>query len=493
MSGVPFRALLAADLRRIGRSPLLWLLHALLLASFLWGVWGTARFHRAQMADQVLTVQAEEAWLKEVKGRIGRYVTPAPPGTPPPPTWQDPTDLAGFARFLLFAHSMKPHLPLSPLAIGASELTPTIIDIKLNRPFVGDPTYDLLNPRALQVGIFDLGFALTYLTPLVVVLLFGLLGTVERDRGLLPMIAAHPLPARRWLAARNAAITAWTIGPVIASLAVTLGLVGAPVLSIAGLVALMLVLGWLMLWSGVAALVLSHFPSGATAVGSLVALWFGLTIGLPLLAGLAETILDPAPSRASYVNALREAERSVERDHEAIILAGLHAEPAFRLVARKDVNDLATFSFTVPELERRLAPTYALIQSHRQAAVTRADRLGFVIPPLGLATALAGLAGTDEAAQLRFEARARAFQMRLRDDLYGRARVLLLHPVPYDPVRARGQMNYLAFDELPHDPPSTGMPRTGYALAVAAWLALISLGLAFLSVGRSRDWQPASR
>jgi len=489
MTGVSFSALFAADVRRVARSPLLWIVQALLLASFLWGTYGTARFHGEQTADQARTVQAEAAWLKEVKGRIGRYTTPAPPGTPMPPTWQDPTDLAGFARFLLFAHSMKPHLPLSPLSIGASELSPTIIDIKLNRPFVGDPTYDLLNPRALKTGIFDLGFALTYLAPLAVLLLFGLLGTVERDRGILPMIAAHPLPARRWLGARNMALFVWTAGPILLSLVVTLALVGVPILTAGVAVAILLVLAWLVFWTGLAALILSRLPTAATATGQLVGLWFALTIGLPLVAGLIETAIDPAPSRARYVNALRHAGESVERDHEAIIIAGLKAEPAFRHVARKDVNDLATFSFTVPETERRLAPTYDAIQSHRREAVSRANVLGFVMPPLGMSTALAGLAGTDEAAQLRFEDRARVFQLRLRDDLYGRALALLLHPVPYNPVRARGQMNYLAFDDLPQDPPSAEPPRLSYALEMTAWLMVLGFSLFTAATMRGSRWR----
>lgn len=490
MSGVRFSALSGADLRRIGRSPLLWIVQALLLASFLWGAFGTARFHREQMADQARTVQAEAAWLKEVKGRIGRYTTPAPPGTPMPPTWQDPTDLAGFARFLLFAHSMKPHLPLSPLSIGASELSPTIIDIKLNRPFVGDPTYDLLNPRALKTGIFDLGFALTYLAPLAVLLLFGLLGTVERDRGILPMVAAHPLAARRWLGARNAALFVWTAGPILSSLLVTFALVGVPVFAGATIVALLLVLAWLVFWTGLAALILARFPSAATATGRLIGLWFAFTIGLPLVAGLAETALDPAPSRTLYVNDLRLAGESVERDREAIIVAGLKADPTLRHVVRKDVNDLATLSFTVPETERRMAATFDAIESHRRDAASRADMLGFVMPPLGLSTALAGLAGTDETAQLRFEDRARAFQMRLRDDLYGRAHALLLRPIPYDPVRARGQMNYLAFDDLPRDPPVMEAPRSGYALAMAGWLMLVGLGLFAATAWRTSTWRP---
>lgn len=489
MTGVSFTALLAADLRRVARSPLLWIVQALILASFVWGAYGTARFHRQQTADQARTMQAEAAWLNEVKGRIGRYTTPAPAGTPMPPTWQDPTDLAGFARFLLFAHSMKSHLPLSPLSIGASELSPTIIDIKLNRPFVGDPTYDLLNPRALKTGIFDLGFALTYLAPLAVLLLFGLLGTVERDRGILPMIAAHPLPARRWLGARNVAMFAWTVGPILLLLIVTLAVVGVPILTTGVAVAMLLVLAWLTFWTGLAALILSCFPTAATATGQLIGLWFALTIGLPLVAGLVETASDPAPSRARYVNALRQAGESVERDHEAIIIAGLQAEPAFRHIARRDVNDLATFSFTVPETERRLAPTHTAIQSHRLTAVSRADILGFIMPPLGVSTALAGLAGTDEAAQLRFEDRARAFQMRLRDDLYGRARALLLHPVRYDPVRARGQMNYLAFDELPHDPPAAASPRLGYALAMTTWLMILGLSLFGAASWRGSGWR----
>ena len=52
-------------------------------------------------------------------------------------------------------------------------------------------------------------------------------------------------------------------------------------------------------------------------------------------------------------------------------------------------------------------------------------------------------------------------------------------------------MNYLAFDELPHALPVADAPRTGYALAIAEWLALVGAGLALIGLGRSLEWRQA--
>ncbi|MGO4781721.1 hypothetical protein AB4084_40165, partial [Lysobacter sp. 2RAB21] len=83
-----------------------------------------------------------------------RYAEPAPASVP---YWQDPTDIAGFSRYFLRAHSYKPNLPLSPLAVGGSDLMPSRLPVKLETPFGVEPAYDFENPRGLGLGRFDLG------------------------------------------------------------------------------------------------------------------------------------------------------------------------------------------------------------------------------------------------------------------------------------------------------------------------------------------------
>jgi ABC-2 type transport system permease protein len=82
-------------------------------------------------------------------------------------------------------HASKPHLPLSILSVGQSDLQPFAVPIRLETLFGGDPVYDFEHPRALATGSFDLGFVLTFVLPLCLGAVAAAIGAHERDQGIL--------------------------------------------------------------------------------------------------------------------------------------------------------------------------------------------------------------------------------------------------------------------------------------------------------------------
>ncbi|RDZ26095.1 hypothetical protein [Lysobacter silvisoli] len=173
MSAPGFFALLRWELRQVGRSRLLWLVLGLLALAMLWGADSGAALHRAQDAAIAQARAADRAWLEQTRERARGYAQPA---AEPLPYWQDPTDVAGYSRYFLRAQAYKPNLPSSPLAVGASDLLPTRLPVKLETPFGVEPVYDFEPPRSLGLGRFDLGFVLAYLLPVATILLAALLG-----------------------------------------------------------------------------------------------------------------------------------------------------------------------------------------------------------------------------------------------------------------------------------------------------------------------------
>lgn len=490
MIGPSFNALLGWEVRRIGRSPLLWMVLAAIVASFVWGATTTAALHRGQMTAQARVRAAQGRWLADVHERADRYGRPAPSGTAELPTWQDPTDLSGFARFFLFTHSLKPHLPLSPLATGNSDLAPSWLQVKVNVPFAGEPAYDFENPRALAIGVPGLDFAIVRLLPIGLILLFGLLATFERDHGMLPLIKAQPVSPRRWLFARLSATLVWTVPVVLAGLVLALAIAGVPLaadLPALG-TALSVLAAYILFWTSLAAMVLASWPGSAAAIGTMTAIWTLLTIGLPLAATLLLSTLTPSPSRTEYVDLQRRVSDAVDEDADAVVTQGLAQDALFRGIGASEVKDLARISFILPEVERRLTPARAAFSRDRADQLRIAEWVGYAAPPLGISMALGRLAGTDDARQIRFEQRTTAFQRRLRGFFFDIARRQILVPVHSDPARSRGKLNFTSFDSVPRYVAPEERPAIGGVWPFIGWLLGVSGLILFVSGRRLKTW-----
>lgn len=494
MSEPRFIDLFAWEWRRVGRTPLLWAILLALGASFLWGALNTAQLHQAQVQAQLRTRMAEVAHRATVEARAAAYHAPVTPDAPEVPYWQDPTNVSGFSQYFVYQHALKPHLPLSPLAAGVSDIAPGRLEVKINTLFGVDESYDFENPRGLALGRFDLAFALVYLLPVALILLFGLLVTVERDRGMLRLVAAQSTGPQLWLGARGAAILVWAAPIVLISLLAALAMAGAAITAALPelVAALMLVLAYMLFWSGLALLVLARFPGSAAALGMLAAIWATLTIGVPLLGAAFVSTLSPPPSAIAYIDAQRRIGDAIQADRDAIMKRAVAARPDLEgAESRLDTIDHATrLTFLVPETERRLAPLRSAIMAHREQQAGIAAIAGYLVPSLGLEATLAVLAGTGDERHHQFEAQARAYQLRLRAILYPRVQHEIAAPTPRAVPATRGRFSLIDRDILPAfamtDRPASA--RVTAILPFAIWLLLLGGGLIALGLHRARAW-----
>ncbi|WP_186442624.1 DUF3526 domain-containing protein [Lysobacter antibioticus] len=484
---VNFAHLLRWELRQLGRSRLLRTLLALLGAAMLWGAHNGAALHHAQDAAIERSRASDAAWAAQIRERARRYAEPAAERVP---YWQDPTDIAGFSRYFLRVHADKPHLPLSPLAVGASDLLPSRLPVKLETPFGIEPAYDFENPRGLALGRFDLGFVLAQLLPIAAILLVGLLATFERDHGMLRLIAAQRVSARVWLGARIAAIYLWLAPAVLALTAAALAAAGVE----AGAAwrelaaAAVLLLAYVAFWVALGGVVAAAWPNAAGAIATLAALWALLAVGVPMLGSAAAERAWPAPSAVAYVDAQRRHNDAIAAQRDRIVAAQLCRNGRVDAAERAAGLDYATrLSFLAPELERRLAP----LQRQRERARDGRERVsvvaGYLSPTLGLQEALARLAGTDAQRHRAFEAQVRVYQQRLRDWFYPRIQ-RRIGAASADGTY--GRLNFAEYDDIPawHGGERSGAQRAAMAWPFALWLwALSGIGIA-LAWRRLRDW-----
>jgi ABC-2 type transport system permease protein len=495
MSAPAFADLFVWEWRHVGRSPLLWSIVLILLASFTWGAVTTATKHDEQSADLERARADDESFIASTTERALAYRAKVTEGAGQVAYWQDPTNVAGYSEYFVRRHALKPHLPSSPLATGVSDLAPSRLEIKLNTPFGYHDTYDFENPRGLALGRFDFAFAVVVLLPIGLLLLCALLITFERDRGMLRLVAAQAVGPRRWIGARMAAILAWFVPAVLMAQVAALAIAGVPLGEVAAPVAISLVLTFLymLFWSGIALFVLARQPSAGAALGLFAAIWALLIIGLPMAGSALLATVDPAPSAIEYVDTERRVRDEIEAGRGALLQQALESRPDLSAHVHKATSlDYATRrSFLIPETERRLAPLRSAIENHRVRQERIAYAAGFAILTLGIETAFTTLAGTDSERQRRFEQAANDYLQQLRARVYPLVQAEITQP-PEPPVReTRGRLNLAEPLDLPEFvmAETSDIERIRNVLPFVSWLALVALVTLVAGWRRADEWQ----
>ena len=129
MTAPRFGDLFAWEWGRVGRSPLLWSVLLVLSASFVWGAVNTGGLHAAQGVALERARAADAAFVESTIERARAYRAPVTETAGQVAYWQDPTNVAGYSEYFVRRSALKPHLPLSPLAAGVSDLAPSRLEI----------------------------------------------------------------------------------------------------------------------------------------------------------------------------------------------------------------------------------------------------------------------------------------------------------------------------------------------------------------------------
>lgn len=476
------------ELRTLARSPVLWLTSLLLGTALVAGAFNTRALHLEQNAAITSAEQSQGSWYAELEQRAARYAQPAPEQLP---YWQDPTDVSGFSSYFLRAHAAKPHLPLSVLSAGQSDLLPYLLPLSLETPFGIEPAYDFEAPRHLALGNFDTGFVLVYLLPIALIVLVALLGAYERDHGLLRMVAMQTGTPRLFLAFRLLALSVMFIPITLLLLSFALLASAVPLASAlpAFLSALVLVAFYAVFWLTAGFLALALQRGAAATAGILMGAWLLLVLGLPLGANLLIDAAAPAPSRVLYVDTLRRVDDALSAERSMLVSSWLMANS--RNPAAPVPTYAAEMTIIAPEREKRLASVEAERQSHQDAQEFWNRIINILSPPLAMQQTLAGLAGTDDTRHDFFLEATRTYQQELRDFFYPRVQAEILQVRPPACADCAGKLQFTGFTEIPrfefqYDPKPV---QRAAVLKALLQLLLCSAALSVAACMRARAWR----
>ncbi len=303
-------------------------------------------------------------------------------------------------------------LPVSPamaLAIGQAEVLAGTAEVYTwSSPDKRLAASDLQNPTRKRLGRMDLAFVITYLVPLLVIVLGYDLLASEREDGTLALVMSQPVNAATIVWAKVFARWAFIVGTVLISSAVAMAILGLPVwtgdlalrLCLMAAVVAVYVFAWLLL-----AAAANLVPRAAvTNAVLLTGVWLTIVMVVPSMLTSMIAMAHPVPPKTTLVLAGRAAEPDVDRDGAAALERYLTAH-------------LADVSGLTPRQTNRVQLLLVYLENEHtldelagdiRGAVASRDwalaRWAWLSPPLVMQEALTLLAGTDSRRYRRFGA-----------------------------------------------------------------------------------------
>jgi ABC-2 type transport system permease protein len=315
------------------------------------------------------------------------------------PTWDPPSDLA-------FA------------ALGSRDIAPAMLRVRALALETQIYENEAGNPELALPGRFDLAFVAVYLAPLVLIALLHDLWSGEREAGRLFALQATPSATRRLWGPRVAVRAGGVLLALLLPFAVGAALSGTALPRALGFAGLLLLV--CAFWTIAALLVARRTASSAVNAATLAALWFGLTLVAPAAVGLAINAAVPVPDGAAMARENREeVHAGWDKPKAATMARFIAAYPIF--ADRAAVPQTFTWKWYFAFQHLGDLHVAAEAQAYRDGIARRAAlarAAGWLLPPAGLAQAMAAMAGTDVTAQLAYQQRIRAYHRELREFYY---------------------------------------------------------------------------
>lgn len=325
---------------------------------------------------------------------------------------------AGQAAYYTMHATWDAPSPLAFAALGQRDVAPYVLRIRalgLEAQLYESENY---NAELALPGRFDWAFVLTYIAPLIVIVLLHDLRSSEREPGRMMLLESLARQGRTlWLRR-----IAWRLGLLYGALVVPF-LIGATIsgASVATTVLIAaLALGYLLFWAALALLVgRLHWSSLANAA-TLSSSWMVLTLVLPTLAHLAINSAVPVRQGVELTLAQREQVHSGwDRPKDDTMQAFFRAHPEWRDTSPPGLAFHYKWYYAFQHVGDLSAAPRA--NAYRASLEARDDwtwRVGAMLPAVGLQAVVHRLARTDLAAQLAYQDRIRAFHEQLRRFYY---------------------------------------------------------------------------
>jgi ABC-2 type transport system permease protein len=325
---------------------------------------------------------------------------------------------AGYIAYYGFFHTYDPPSSLAFVALGQRDVLPYNLRVRALGLQAQLYEGDNFNPELALPGRFDPSFVVIYLTPLFLIVLLHDLVSHEKESGRLGLLRASPgAGIALWL--RRALLRAG-----LAFLAVALPLIAGCLIStapLAGTIAILaLVLLYIGVWTGLCVLVASFRADSRRNALVLLSLWVATVLIAPVATHLAITRAIPVPQGVNIVPKHRQAVHGAWEVPKALTMQRFVAyHPEW-----KDTPPLGktfewkwyfAFHHVGDQFVADDAAAYRASISNRQALARTA---GFVLPSVGMQTALERIADTDIDRYLGYQMHITDFHTALRHFYY---------------------------------------------------------------------------
>ncbi|MBL9213573.1 MAG: DUF3526 domain-containing protein [Opitutaceae bacterium] len=369
---------------------------------------------------------------------------------------------AGYVAYYAFFPTWDPPPALAGLSVGLRDLLPAAVWVRLLGLEAQLYESGLGNPGLQSLGPFDLAFVVCALAPLVLLLLTHDLLTRDRERGVLPLAHVQSGGLGRLFAARLL-VRAGAVAAVCTGLFVIAVSWHRIPMDGAALAWLGDALLHLLVWTAFAAVVAAACGSTGASLAAAGTVWLGAVVVLPAALNLGLTAAFPVPEGLELtVRQRQETHAGWDRPKEETFARFFAAYPEWRdtppVTGRFAWKWYYALQHGGDAAVAASARTYAANLRARAAA---AERLAWLVPPVGAQLLLSRRAGTDLEAHLEFLERVRAFHEALKH---------YFHPL----IFAEAELKPAAWSAFPrYQPPAP-------AGSAGSWLERLPLAAAAL-------------
>jgi ABC-2 type transport system permease protein len=323
----------------------------------------------------------------------------------------------GSAAYYTFHATWDAPSALAFAAIGQRDVAPYVLRVRmlgLDGQLYEGETY---NAELALPGRFDWAFVLTYLAPLLVIVLLHDLRSGEREAGRHDLLLSLARNSRALWARRVALRMGLLYLALMLPLWIGAVIEQTPVADVA--VVSLIAAAYMVFWA-VLTLIVGRRAGSLANAATLAGLWLGLTLVLPALAHLAINAAHPVAQGVELTLAHREKVHGAwDRPKDETMDAFFTAHPEWRDTPPVEGGFHWKWYYAFQHVgDLSVAP---MAGAYRQGLLSRdrwTRRVAAVLPAVAVQTSLHRLARTDLTAQLDYQTRIRQFHDLLRGFYY---------------------------------------------------------------------------
>jgi ABC-2 type transport system permease protein len=333
-------------------------------------------------------------------------------------TWVTQEGDAGNAAYYTFHATWDAPSPLAFAAIGQRDVAPYILRVRalaLESQIYEGENY---NAELALPGRFDWAFVLTYLAPLLLIVLLHDLQSGEREAGRIGFLRLMA-GSEKMLWARRILLR---VGLLFLALAIpfTIGAITAAANGLEILVILGLTFLYLSIWSAISLLVARLGMGSVANAATLAACWLILTLILPVAALLAINASFPVKQGIELTLAQREAVHGGwDRPKDATMQEFFRHHPEWRETKPVEGGFHWKWYYAFQHLgDLSVADQVAAYRQGLEARDQWTKKVGLILPTVGVQVAIHRLSRTDLASHLAYQDGIRTFHAELRRFYY---------------------------------------------------------------------------